>query len=135
MLRKIVSVLAISPLALNFIATAPAQAQIQAAACRQLIFEGANFHTQATYPRDPNVYSGPLRITHVHGSNWSGVLNLNNYNENVQGSISRTRFTMRRSSGQSWSATCTAGGISGNFKKDGLRAVGSFVLTPGVARR
>lgn len=139
MLRKILSVLAIGPLALNFLATAPAQSQIQAAIfvpCRQLIVKGANFHTQATYPRDPNVYAGPLRITRVHGSHWSGVLNLDNRNENVRGTISGTRFTLKRNSGQNWSASCTAGGqIQGNFTKHGLRAVGSFVLRPSVARR
>jgi hypothetical protein len=135
MFRKIVSVLAIAPLALNFVATAPAQAQIQAAACRQLIFEGANFRTVHIYPQDPNVYSAPLRITHVHGSSWSGVLNIHNSEENVEGTISRTEFTMRRPSGQTWSATCTPGGISGNLKKQGVRGVGAFVLTPSVARR
>lgn len=139
MLRKILSVLAISPLALNFVATAPAQSQIQAAIfvpCRQLIFDGSNFHTQATYPRDPNVYTGPLRITRVRGSNWSGVLNLNHQRETVRGTISGTRFTLNRNSGQNWSASCYAGGqISGNFTKHGYRAVGSFSLTPRVAQR
>jgi hypothetical protein len=135
MFRKIVSVLAIAPLTLNFVPTAPAQAQIQSAACNKLIVDGAHFQTQHTYPRDPNVYAGPLRITYVHRSTWSGVLNLHNSDEHVEGTISGTRFTMRRPSGQRWSATCTPGGISGNLKKQGVRGVGSFVLTPSVARR
>jgi hypothetical protein len=41
MLHKIASVLAISPLALSFVTTAPAQAQLQPAPCHQLIFDGA----------------------------------------------------------------------------------------------
>jgi hypothetical protein len=139
MFRKIVSVLAIAPLALNFVAIEPTQAQIQAAIfvpCDHLVSNGATFYTQATYPRDPNTYSGPLRITRVRGSNWSGVLNLNNQRENVRGTISGTRFTLSRRSGQHWSASCYAGGqISGNFTKHGARAVGSFSLTPRVARR
>lgn len=149
MLRKIVSVLAIGPLALNLIATAPTIAghsnnrqqptNAFELSCNQLIFDGASFHTRATYPGDSNVYTGPLRITHVHNSKrhsrWSGVLNLDNRNENVSGQISGNRFTLRRKSGQNWSATCTVNGILGSFKKDGLRPVGSFVLRPGVAHR
>jgi hypothetical protein len=132
MLRKIVSVLAIAPLTLNFVATAPAQAQIQASACRQLIFDGANFRLVHIYPQDPNVYSAPLRITRVHGSTWSGVIAAA---ENVHGTISRTQFTMRRESGETLSAICTAGGIFGNLKKQESRAVGAFVLTPGVVQQ
>ena len=149
MLRKIISVLAISPLALNLLITAPTTAQYSTndqqptnafkLSCHQLVFDGSSFHTQATYPGDPNVYTGPLRITHVHNSNrhshWSGVLNLDNRNEDVSGTVSGNRFTLRRKSGQSWSATCNAGGIFGSFKKDGLRPVGSFTLTPSFARR
>lgn len=135
MLRKILAVLAINPLALNIVATAPAQAQIQATACHQQIFDGAEFQTLHIFPQDPNVYSGPLRITHVHGSNWSGILNIHNNDENVQGTISGTRFTMRRPSGQTWSAICTPGGISGNLKKQEVRTVGSFVLTPDATQR
>ncbi|MBE9228793.1 hypothetical protein IQ264_25610 [Phormidium sp. LEGE 05292] len=146
MLRKIVSLLAIGPLALNLVATTPSTAQQSINAqqptnafklsCHQLIFKGANFHTQATYPRDPNVYTGPLKITRVHGSKWSGTLNLNNYQETVEGKIYGTQFTLKRSSGQYWSASCTAsGGIYGNFTKQGLRPVGSFTLTPNFARR
>ncbi|OKH33944.1 hypothetical protein NIES2119_21885 [[Phormidium ambiguum] IAM M-71] len=148
MLRKIVSLLAISPLALNLIATTPSTAQQSIEAqhqrptngfklsCNQLIFEGAKFQTQATYPRDPNLYTGPLRITRVHGSKWVGRLNLNNYQETVEGRISGTRFTLKRRSGQNWSASCTAGGgIYGTFTKKESRAVGSFTLTPNFARR
>lgn len=146
MLRKLVSVLAISPLALSLFATTPTTAQQSTNAqqptnafklsCHQVIFEGANFHTRATYPTDPNVYTGPLKITRVHGSKWSGKLNLNNYQETVEGRLSGTRFTLKRRSGQYWSASCTAsGGIYGNFKKQGLRPVGSFVLTPNFAQR
>ncbi len=139
MFRQIVSVLAIAPLALSFVATKPSQAQIQAAIfvpCDHLIVNGTTFHTQATYPRDPHTYSGALRINRVRGSNWSGVLNLNHQRENVHGTISGTRFTLHRRSGQHWSASCYAGGhISGNFTKHGSRAVGSFSLTPRVAQR
>lgn len=148
MLRKIISLIAISPLALNLMATTPSTAQQSINAqhqqptnafklsCRQLIFEGAKFQTQATYPRDPNLYTGPLKITRVHGSKWSGTLNLNNYQETVEGRISGTRFTLKRRSGQHWSASCTAGGgIYGTFTKQESRAVGSFTLTPNFARR
>lgn len=148
MLRKIVSLLAISPLALNLIVTTPSTAQqsIDAqhqkptnafkSSCRQLIFEGANFQTQATYPRDPNVYTGPLKITRVHGSKWVGTLNLNNYQETVEGRISGTRFTLKRRSGQNWSASCTAGGgIYGTFTKQESPLKGSFSLTPKFAHR
>lgn len=146
MLRKIVSLLAIGPLALNLIATAPSTAQQSTSvqqptnafklSCHQLIFEGANFDTQAIYPRDPNIYTGPLRITRVYGSKWSGTLNLNNYQETVEGRISGTRFTLKRPSGQHWSASCTAsGGIYGTFTKQESRAIGSFNLTPSFAQR
>lgn len=130
MLRKIASVLAISPLALSFFTTAPAQAQIPPAPCRQFIVDGANFSTVSIYPQDSAVYSAPLRITHVYGSSWSGIFSINNTNETVQGTVSGTEFTMKRPSGQKWSATCTAGGISGNFSKQESRGIGAFVLTP-----
>lgn len=134
MLRKLASILAICPLALSFVTAGPAQAQLKAAPCRQLIFDGASFSTVHIYPQDPSVYSAPLRITQVNGSSWSGILSIHNTNENVQGTISRTEFTMRRPSGQKWSATCTAGGISGNLRKRESHGVGAFVLTPGVTR-
>lgn len=129
MFRQIIAALVISPLALSLAAQVPAQAQVQAANCNQVIAQGAYFRTNATYPQDPNVYSGTLRITQVSGSTWAGVLNLGS-NENVRGTISGTEFILRRREGQTWSATCSADGISGNFTKDGLSAVGSFVLIP-----
>ena len=135
MLRKIVSVLAISPLALNLVATTPAQAQIQPAACQQQVFNGANFGTLSIYPQDPNVYTGPLRINRINGSKWSGILNLHNNEENVYGTISGTQFTMKRPSGQTWSATCTPRGISGNFRKQESPGLGSFLLTPNAAQQ
>jgi len=135
MLRKIVSLLAISPLALNLVATTPAQAQIQSSPCQQQVFKGASFGTLHIFPQDPNVYTGPLRINRVNGSKWSGILNIHNNDENVQGTIDRSEFTMKRPSGQTWSATCTPRGISGNLKKPESRKIGSFLLTPNAARQ
>ncbi len=134
MLRKIASVVAISPLALSIVTTAPAQAQLPPVPCNQFIVEGANFNSASIYPRDPAVYSASLIITHVHGSSWSGIFSINNTDEDVQGIVSRTDFTMRRPSRQQWSATCTSGGISGNFRKQESPVLGAFVLSPSNAR-
>lgn len=135
MLRQILSVLAIGPLALNLVITTPAQAQIEPSDCNQQVFEGANFGTIHIFPQDPNVYTAPLRINQVNGSRWSGILNIHNNAEKVYGTIYGNQFTMRRPSGQTWSATCTPGGISGNLRKQESRGIGSFVLTPNAAQR
>jgi hypothetical protein len=134
MLKKFIPVLAISPLFTSVISTAiytpPVKAQMVPTICSEFITPNANLNAVALYPQDTNIYSGTLRITKVNSSKWSGVLNIDGTPQNVSGNIEQTAFNLRRDSGQTWTATCSNFGISGNFKKDGLPAIGSFVIKP-----
>jgi hypothetical protein len=128
MRHKLVKLLAITPIAVVFLAQIPTKVQAENVSCFKLLYnKNEGFRAHAIYPQDANLYSGNLTIRTINKSRWTGVIDSR---EDVNGTISGSEMTLRRAEGQTWYAKCTKNGISGNFKKDGLSALGAFVLIP-----